>query len=80
MNTLWLTLGTSNHSYKPMDTNMFEKREIVDGSTTTRFVFNKERDTMFIYQKDGSDLDCIMLTNKELTELSKFISKTKEKK
>jgi len=63
-----------------MDTNMNEKKEIKDGSTTTRFVFNKERNVLFIYQKDGSDLDCVMLTNKELVELADFIQPTKEKK
>lgn len=58
---------------------MNEKKEIIDGSTTTRFVFNKERNVLFIYQKDGSDLDCVMLTNKELVELADFIQPIKEK-
>lgn len=58
---------------------MHEKKEIIDGSTTTRFVFNKERNVLFIYQRDGSDLDCVMLTNKELVELADFIQPIKEK-
>lgn len=57
---------------------MFDKKTIKDGSTTTRFVFNKERNVLFIYQKDGTDLDCIMLTNKELVGLSEFISGNKK--
>lgn len=63
----------------PWSLIMNEKKEIIDGSTTTRFVFNKERNVLFIYQRDGSDLDCVMLTNKELVELADFIQPTKEK-